>query len=196
MNDYKALSNKRLVRLCIDKDGLAWFEFVRRFKRLVSYAIEERLKRWGYLYQYSDVEDIRQEVFLSIWEKDLLKSLKHPEKIVSWLAILSANRAVNFFKKKSQSPPQAISLFKEKMTLELADTQNPGPLENLIFEDSFKNIIAIIKRLSSREKNILRLYLLYKKSQAEIAKLLKMPVGSVYSIVKRAKMKIKEGLRK
>jgi len=196
MKDYKALSNERLLVLCIEKNPLAWFEFIRRFKKLVSYAVGERLRRWNYIYDVSDIEDICQEIFLSIWEKDLLKKLKNTKSIVPWLAILSANRAISFFRKKSQLPPKTISIFEKDKTLDLVDTHNPGPLEKVIFKESFNNIISIIKKLSPVEKNVLRLHLLYKNTYTEIARLLKMPIGSVCSIVKRAKTKIKHGLKK
>lgn len=196
MQDYKALSNKKLIYSCIDKDGLAWYEFVRRFKRLVYYAIEERLGRWGYNFTPLDAEDIQQDVFISIWEKGLLNSLRNPEKVIPWLAILSANKAVDYFRKKSQPPPRAVSLFEGDKISELADMRNPGPLDEAIFKDSLKNITGIIKRFSSKEKNILRLNILYRKSYAEIAKLFKIPIGSVSSIMKRAKAKIKKELKK
>ena len=66
MKGYNVLSNKKLVDLCIDRDPLSWFEFVSRFKRLVSYAVDERLKRWGSRYQQSDIEYMQQEIFLAI----------------------------------------------------------------------------------------------------------------------------------
>lgn len=191
--DYAKISNKKLLACCIEKEAPAWFEFVRRFKKLVSYAIEQRLRRYGYRYQPNDIDDIRQDVFLSIWENNLLKTLGNPEKLIYWLAILAANKAVNYFNKKSQPPPGAFSLFESG---ELPDTRNPGPLENVIFRDSLKNVVAIIKKLSPREKNILRLNLLYGKSYAEIGRLFRIPVNSVYSIVKRAKVKIKRKLKK
>ena len=195
MTDYKLLSNKKLVSLCNSKDVLAWFEFVRRFQRLVSSSIAERLTRWNYNYQTTDVEDISQDVFFSIWEKELLKSLKRIEALIPWLAILSANKAVSFFRKRSNVPPRASSLF-EDGEREPLDMRNPNPLEGLIFKDSLKNTLAAIKQLTPREKNILRLNILYKKTYAEIARLCGIPVGSVYSTAKRAREKIKENLKK
>ena len=196
MLDYKKLLDKKLVALCIDNDPVAWLEFVRRFKKLTSFAIDERLRRWNYIYQPSDVEDIRQDVFLSIWEKSLLKTLKDPAKIVPWLAIISANKAIDYFRKKSQKVPHVSILFDNDKTLELADRHNPSPLEEIIFKDSLKSIIDIVKRLSAGEKNILRLSLLYGKTISEIARLFNMPASSVYSVVKRAKNKIRINLKK
>ena len=194
MLNYKGLSNKKLIRLCIDKDRFAWFEFVRRFKNLVAYAVEERLRRWAYRYSPSDIEDIRQDIFLAVWEKELLKTLRQPQKIVTWLAILSANTAVNYFKKKSQAPPDAASLFEDDKIPEVIDRQNPNPLETAVFKDTFKNILEIIKKLSAKERNVLRLCMLYQRPPFEAAGLLGMPLGSVYSIIHRAKLKIKKGL--
>jgi len=138
----------------------------------------------------SDVDDIRQEVFLSIWEKGLLTSLRQPERVVAWLAILSANKTVNYFKKKSQKLPSVSSLF------DVEDLHNPSPIEAAIHKESFKKALWVIKKeLSSKEKIVLRLSVLYNKTHAQIAQTLNMPIGSVATHIKRAKIKIKNKLK-
>ena len=195
MKDYKKISNKNLVLLCINKDKLAWLEFVQRFGRLVSYAIEQRFRRWGYNYDPGDVADIRQEVFLSIWKRNLLAGLRRPETVTSWLAILSANKAVDFFKSRRRLPLAGPDLFGGD-TLDSIASGGPGPLDELILNDSLKSITRIMEGLGPREKNVMKLKLLYGKNHAEIARMLNLPVGSVYSIVSRVRGKIERELKK
>ena len=195
------MSDKELVSRCIQKDLLAWNEFVKRYSGLVYWAIENRLKKWDYLYRSEDIEEIYQNVFLSLWKKDKLEQVKSLDRIANWLVIVSGNEAVSYFRsQKLQLPPGAISIFEEiivkDQVVTLADMLPFFP-KNPLTEDEIEDTIAAqIEALTPKEKIILKLNALYGKKYREIAGIMGMPIGSVSTTLKNIKARLKKSLCK
>lgn len=197
------MDNEGLINRCVGKDPIAWNEFVKRYSGLVYWAVKNRLKKWDYFYHTEDIEEIHQNVFLSLWKKDKLEQLKDQKKVASWLIIISGNEAVDYFRRqKSQSPPHAISIFEEIIkkdkTTTLADIlpcgKNGGGLMDE--QDKIEKILeAEISSLPAKEKIILKLNALYGKKYREIAGMLNMPLGSVATSIKNIKARLKKQLR-
>lgn len=195
------MSDKELVNRCIQKDPLAWNEFVSRYSGLVYWAIENRLKRWDYLYRPEDTEEILQNVFLSLWKKDKLEQVKSLEKIAGWLVIISGNEAVSYLRgQRLQLPPGAISIFEEiiikDQAFTLADMLPFSPKNPLAEKETEDLITAEIEALAPKEKIILKLNVLYDKKYREIAEMLDMPIGSVSTTLKNIKAVLKKRLSK
>lgn len=197
------MDETELVQRCIEKDPIAWNVFVDRYSGLVYWAIRDRLKKWDYLYSPEDVEEVHQNVFLSLWKKNTLQQVRDQKKIAAWLVMVSGNEAIDYFRyRKAQTPPNAVSIFQQVVrgdkVMTLADIlrskdQSPS-LKNEIIE-----IGAVLdeefKCLAPKEKIILELNILYNKKYREIASMLNMPVGSVSTALKDIKEKLKERLK-
>jgi len=192
-----------LIKHCIQKDTLAWNEFITRYSGLVYWAIENKLKKWDYLYQPEDIEEIHQNVFSALWEKNKLKQLKEHSKIASWLVIISGNEAIDYFRyRKAQTPPKAISLFEDIIqkdkALTVADilpSKEPDPSSSAETNEIEKILEDTINSLSAKEHIIIKLNLLYNKKYREISEILHMPVGSVSTALKNIKIKLKKRLK-
>lgn len=195
------MSDKELITRCIQKDPIAWNEFVRRYSGLVYWAVENRLKKWDYLYKPEEVEEIHQNVFLSLWQKNKLEQLKDHDRISAWLIIVSGNEAVNYFRiQRFQLPPGAISIYEELIIKDKAVTladMLPFSQKNALLEEERENIIsAEIEALAPKEKIILKLHMLYGKKYREIAKMLNTPLGTVCTMLKNIKIRLKRSLHK
>jgi len=197
------MEETELIKLCIQKNILAWNEFVTRYSGLVYWAIKNKLKKWDYLYHPEDIEEIHQNVFFALWGKNKLEQLKDHSKIASWLVIISGNEAIDYLRyQKAQTPPKAISLFENIMqkdkTLTIADTlsaKEPSPSSLAEINEIEKILEDTINGLSAKERIIIKLNLLYNKKYREISEILHMPVGSVSTAVKNIKLKLKKRLK-
>jgi len=197
------MSEQELVNRCIRKDFLAWSEFVRRYSGLIYWAIENRLKKWAYFYHPQDVEEIHQNVFLSLWKKNKLEQVKDHKKITGWIVIVSGNEAINYFRhQKSQFPPNAISIFEEIIqkdgVMTLADILPSNKKDDIVInepDEKGKILKEEIDLLPAKEKLILKLNVLYNKKYREIAEMLDMPIGTVSTTLKNIKMRLKNRLR-
>lgn len=92
------MTNEELVARCIKKEPFAWNEFVERFSKLIWWTIERRLHRFGRDYTKQDIEEIYQNVFVSIWQNEKLKTLNDRSKLDRWLCAVSANMAVDYIR--------------------------------------------------------------------------------------------------
>ncbi len=175
-----------LVERCIQRDERAWSEFVERFSGLMYYSARERLRRNGFSFSQHDIEDIVQGIFLEIWEKRLLETVRERKKIKAWLSIVAQTRALNYKARKKERLLGEGELYK---------------IENVVAEDHkgideelLSRLEKAIEEFDAREKIIVKLNILYGKKHREIAKFMNMPINSVSTIIARKKKILKENL--
>jgi len=197
------MQDRGLINLCIKKDAIAWGVFVKKYSGLVYWAIEDRLKKWDYLYHRDDIDEIYQTIFLNLWDKNKLEQVRDHKKIPGWLVIISGNEAIDYFRyQKAQSPPHAISIFEEivykNKVISIADllpAKNENGISKTKEEESQLIINKALSALSDRDMIILKLSVLYKKKYREIAKMLHMPIGSVATALRSIKANLKRQLK-
>ncbi len=192
-----------LIEKCIHKDPLAWDEFVSRYSALIYWAIKDRLHKWDYFHQQEDVDEIHQNVFLGIWKNNKLSQIRDHKKIARWLVIVAGNETVDYFKyTKAQTPPLAVSIFKEitdkGAPLTIADTLS-SRFNDPFSENSLKEIEIILEQmintLPAKDKIILNLHFLYNKKYREIGEILNIPTGTVSTTLKAIRAKLKDTLQ-
>ncbi|MGL4739166.1 MAG: RNA polymerase sigma factor [Cellulosilyticaceae bacterium] len=124
-------------------------------------------------------EDVLQEVYLTAYEK--LDTLKDHTKFKSWILTIAANKCMDAYRARNK-------------VLEL-------PLEELTtYEQTFMRAGRSVKELvdetlvelATKEQEILFLYYIKSESQAEIAKKLDIPIGTVKSRLYHAKKQFRE----
>lgn len=92
---------------CIQKDKTAWDEFVDRYSQYIYNYIIHTLKRYNYAFQVDEIEEIFNNIFLSLLDKNC-KSLRnfhgqYEHSLLAYLRTISFNttidylRAVNYF---------------------------------------------------------------------------------------------------
>jgi RNA polymerase sigma-70 factor (ECF subfamily) len=194
------MQDKNIIYSCIRGEAEAWQRFVQRFSGLVAWSIRERLTKSGYAFTNSDVEDIHQETFLSIYHNNKLKQLKDISKITAWVSIIAGNIAINYIKRvKGRLSEKSVSLFEKiEPDLTVADTlesHSPNAREQVDKKLTSETLAKIIESLNPKEKIILNLYFTYENTIEEIAQLVNLAQGTVASIITRTKKKIKERLK-
>jgi len=185
-----------LIDACLNKDEEAWGNFVSHFKGLVGWAACDRLKRWHIAFTNEDIEDIRQQVFSSIWAKGSLSGVKDCKIIGSWLAVVAGNRAYNYMRtKKDLDPVYLNTAFNQNVTTDRVQDRKDGYAA--LKSAELKSLISdFIKRLPPQKQAILTLNYIYGKKHREIAEILKIPINTVSTIMKRAKEDLQVELKK
>jgi RNA polymerase sigma-70 factor (ECF subfamily) len=176
-----------LISRCINKDKQAWDIFVKRYAKLIYWAIKKRFSMSSFTFSDDDAQNIFQEVFLSIIKEDRLTQLKDSKMISGWLAMVASNKTIDFMREKIRSsqrfafnPPQ------------LKDTNS---LKKLFDKETESIVKDIINTLSEKEKIIISLNLFEEKSHKEIGCILGIPVNTISTIISRVKVKLKEQLK-
>jgi len=204
--DRDSPSSEELIKNCIKKDKRAWDIFVERYSKVVFWAIRDRLKRFGYNFDEGDIEDIHQDVFISLWSDNKLAQVKDRSRVAGWLAMVAGNAAIDYFKKmKRQSPPNSLSLYEEiyksgdggdKTLEDVLPSQDAGPGKRAHLNDIFELVDSAINSLKPKEKIVVKLNLLHGMRHRDIAEALKMPVNTVSTTIARAKEDLKVKLRR
>lgn len=143
-------------------------ENMNALERLVNYKISNT----------QDAQDIIQEVCLTASMK--FDTIKDKTLFKAWLIRIAINKCNDYFRQKAKLINISYEALAEKDLTSMPETS----LQNAVSET--------LDFLDYSEKQILYLYYFQELSQKEIAKILKLPLGTVKSRMYYAKQKFKE----
>ena len=182
------MSESELIKRCIKKDKKAWSVFIQKYSRLVYWAIRKRLAASDFSSHETDIEDIFQEVFLTILKGDKLLQLKNPKFIPGWLSMVASNKTVDFMRQKSRRD--------QALVVDVPVFRDCSFEQDLLSADMIAVIKEVINALSDKERIIISLNLLEERTHKEIAQIAGMPINTVSTIIARTKEKLKKELEK
>lgn len=126
----------------------------------------------------ADADDVLQEVFLTAYQK--FPQLKNKDSFKAWIISIARNKCNDYFRKKATQFDIPIDELTEK---ELSNGRHGISVVTTVRET--------IDLLGDKDKHILYLYFWKEIPQAEIAKQLDIPVGTVKSRLHKAKQNFK-----
>lgn len=178
-----------LIRRCANREPLAWSKFIDHFSRLIFFAIKTKINKLCLNLSETDVYDIYQQVFLSIWQKQKLKSIKNPKSITRWLIIVTQNETVDYIKSRQHS--------EETETIDEISTASAyTPLDETHKNELEKEIEVFMDTLLLKERRIATLDILYDLKYTQISKIVNLPIGTIASVIKRVRVDLKTYLLK
>lgn len=152
----------------------------------------QKLHRYGkrFLSEQEDVEDIVQDVFVSVYMN--IQSFNLSRRFSPWIYRIAHNAFVDSLKKRSRSPFIAMD-FDALLSHDLGD-------ESVENEREKKEMRAMIDkgldRLSPKYREALILYYLEELSYKEISDILRIPIGTAGARIKRAKEDLRNAYKK
>jgi RNA polymerase sigma-70 factor, ECF subfamily len=155
------------VRECMDRyGGLVW-------------SLARRLTRTA-----SDAEDATQEIFLDIWRSAArFDASRGSDKV--FVATIARRRLIDRMRKKSGEPPTEPA-----EALESIAWSDPGSLPDVAIDAA--HAARALGELRPEQRQVLELGLLHGFSQSEIASRLRMPLGTVKSLMRRGLLRVRE----
>ena len=163
------MSEQQLIKRCLKQDKQAWGLFVDKYSKLVYWAIQKRLASSNFGHNQANIDDIFQEVFVTILQEAKLSQLKDPKKLASWLVMVASNKTTSFLR---QFP------IRGKFDLDIDLFGDDSFSQGLLARDEFLVVKDIINSLSDKEKMVISLCLLEEKTHKEIAEILIMSINS------------------
>jgi RNA polymerase sigma-70 factor (ECF subfamily) len=199
MQADRSTDDSGLIASCLDRDITAWAGLISKYSGLIYASIEKRLKMYGITLGPHDIEDIKQDTLIMIWEGRKLENVKNRRNISYWIAIVSGNMAIEYIRQKRAVEPSAkLSIFEkigEREITEFLPSDSLSPSDAMIRKEISEKVFSAIEKLPAKEKLIIKLNILYDKKYHEIADMLNLPNGTVCSYVKRGKEKLKKYLK-
>lgn len=179
---------ERLIEGCIQRDDKAWETFIERFSGLLYFSATRRLRAGGFAFGQHDLEDIVQTVFLELLQNERLREVKDRKKIKAYLSIIAQTRALNYMRAKRER-----LLHEEEFDAVNRIASQEG---SMVFNKDIESTLEdIIMDLDPKQKLVLKMRLLYKKTHKEIAQFMDIPVNTVSSIIARKKKILREKLK-
>jgi len=175
------LEDKELVALSID-DSQYFYCLMKRY--------EDKLSRYVGRFTYmsdDDIADVVQESFINAYQH--LNDCDCNLKFSSWLYRIVHNQAINFLKKNKQGIKIDIDNDDEFIEWLIADVNIEKETVTKYFNSQIREIL---EKLKPEYKEVLVLKFFEDKDYSEISDILQKPMGTVATLISRAKIQFKK----
>lgn len=178
-------TDEELVSLSL-KDPAFFRILVGRYeKRLFFYVLRlSRLSR-------EDAEDLLQDIFLSVYRN--LNDFDRDLKFSSWIYRIAHNRTVSFWR-KNKNRERVLSQDEEMKLINLPSSENLS--RELEIRGDAEEVQKTLKKISKKSREVLLLRFFEDKSYEEISDILEKPMGTVATLLSRAKKEMLETMDK
>lgn len=175
------LDDNQLVGLSLE-DSQYFYCLMRRYEeKLANYV-----KRFTYLVD-EDIADIVQESFINAYQH--LNDCDCKLKFSSWMYRIVHNQTINFMKKNKNPVKIDFENDDEFIDWLIADTDIE---KETIIKQQNEEIKKIIEKLKPIYKEVLILKFFEDKDYQEISDILQKPMGTVATLLSRAKIQFKQ----
>ncbi len=171
-------------RTLLDKEAFALI--IRRYEaKLTRY-----LERLG-VGAREDREDILQNAFIKAYKN--LNSFDPTLAFSSWMYRIAHNETMSFFRARHARPQVVLNEENENLMMELKDDHADA---SLVAESRLSHVelTKAFAKLSSAHRDILTLRFFENRSYAEMSDILEMPMGTVSTLLSRAKRALRAAL--
>ena len=171
-----ALGNQSYFLCIMKKYETPLFRYVRRISN----------------FSQEEIEDILQEVFIKVYQNinDFDKSLKFS----SWIYRIAHNHVISKFRKYKSRPEGSLLEITEN---ELNNISSELDINKEIDAKINKETLSkILNTIDQKYKEVLVLKFLEERDYKEISDIIKKPMGTVATLINRAKKKLREEIEK
>ncbi len=184
LEEYSQLTDEQLIPKIIEERDVftilvqRYEEKLRRYVRRIIAVSEE------------DIEDILQEVFISVYKN--LQGFDISLSFSSWIYRIAHNHVRSLHRKRLARP----------ISIELSDNHSQTIADSINIANDFdkqwlsNHIAQALSQLPDKYREVLVLQYLEEKDYTEIADIIKKPSGTVGTRINRAKKKLKTILSK
>lgn len=179
MPNYDELSDNELVHLSLQNQD----DFVYLIRRYEQKLLHYIMRLSGL--KLEDAEDVLQEVFVKIYYN--LNGFDTGLKFSSWAYRIAHNETMSELRKRKS---RLISYYEEADLVNLSDAISADNFVDIkMTQDEIKKVLD---KLPEKYREVLILKFLEEKDYNEISDILKKPVGTVGTLINRAKKLFKK----
>jgi RNA polymerase sigma-70 factor (ECF subfamily) len=177
--------DRSLLQRCLQHDTGAWNDFVDRFLGLVYHVIHYTAHLRSTPLTPEEVEDIAQEVLLQVVANDyaVLKQFRGKSSLATYLTVIARRICVHQLAKLAPT--------KKPLPAELKRTDEDEHPRARIGLERQEEVLKLLRRLPSKEREVVRLFYLEGRTYEEISAALNMPVNTIGPVLSRAKKRLK-----
>jgi RNA polymerase sigma-70 factor (ECF subfamily) len=134
-------------------------------------------------------EEVLQEAFVNIWRyaTDYRDSRAAP---MTWMAAIVRNRALDYLRQQKAYGASAEMEWNDTLDDILPGTES-GPADRALMSQEAQQLATCMARLDANQRQAVALAYLREQSHSEVADILKVPLGTVKSWIRRGLEKLK-----
>jgi len=185
----KKLSDIELVKQALNGNDSAYTELMNRYKKKVEIIVSRLVKK------EFDVEDLVQEIFTKAFTS--LSTFKSEFSFSTWLYKIATNHCIDYIRKRKisiYSLDEELELEEDTVHREIPDWSKTPDYE-LLRKEKEEIIHQAINSLPEHYRKVIILRHFEDKSYEEIAKELKLPIGTVKVHLFRARELLYKNLK-
>jgi len=193
--DYLTVSESDLLRACLDGNKEAWNACVIKFSKLIYHSLIHTFKAKSFEFNEELLNDLYQDVFLSLFKDDFKKLRQFKGKndcsLSSWLRMIATRTAIDFM--RTQKGPDSSDSHSIEGVDHLANLSNGRNLPSDSIEklEWYQLLKRLIDELSSQDRYLFDLCYNQELPDREIAQILNLSIDAVYMRKSRLKEKLK-----
>lgn len=182
MSQYTDVSDEELVQKSLE--NIDYFGvLVDRYQQKLLYYIV-RISSFS----FTEAEEILQEVFLKTWQN--LNSFDGSLKFSSWIYRITHNETISAFRKhSSRGEDKRLELNEDVFDMAAAKIDLPVDFDQKLNAQLIRDILD---SMDEKYREVLVLHFLEEKSYDEISDILKKPIGTIGTLINRAKKMFRE----
>jgi RNA polymerase sigma-70 factor (ECF subfamily) len=181
--------DRELLKRCLNKEPRSWNHFVDRYLSLIYHVIGYTAHLRSVRLGPEDVEDIAADVLLKIVSNNFkaLREFRGESSFATYLTVVARRICVQELARRQQRKDAIARGDLRVPTTEL--DEEPAAQKGV---ESLDEVEKLLKRLSGREREIVRLYYLEARTYEEISTETDVPVNTIGTILSRARKKLRE----
>jgi RNA polymerase sigma-70 factor (ECF subfamily) len=186
-NPFTAV-DRDLLRRCLNRDPGSWNDFVDRFLSLIYHVIGYTAHLRSVRLAPEDVEDIAAEVLLKIVASDfrILREFRGEASLATYLTVVARRICIQELIRR-QKAKEAVARGDHRVHVEELE-EEPAAQKGV---ESLDEVEKLLRRLSGKEREIVRLYYLEGRTYEEISTETNVPVNTIGAVLSRARKKLR-----
>jgi RNA polymerase sigma-70 factor (ECF subfamily) len=185
--------DRDLLKRCLGSAPGSWNDFVDRFLSLIYHVIGYTAHLRSVRLSPEDVEDIAAEVLLKLVANDfkVLREFRGHASLATYLAVIARRICVNELVRRAQVK-EAIKRGESRLP-EVEPDDAPAAVKGM---ERLDEVERLLRKLSGKEREIVRLFYLEARTYEEISTETDVPVNTIGAILSRARKKLRELAKK
>ena len=136
---------------------------------------------YSFLRDRESAEDVTQEVFIKIWRA--LPGFDGRASLSTWIYTIARNASLSAL--RARRPQSSLS---DPEVLAAVERTNPVPSVESIVDRAA--ILRLVDQLPAKQRQVVMLFYMEAQSHEEVATMLAMPVGTVKTLLHRARARL------
>ncbi len=176
ISDFKQKTDAQLVALTL-KNQEYYYHLMKRYE----YSLMSFIHRLSGM-KRTDIQDILQEVFILVYQN--LNDYDENFKFSSWIYRIARNYTISMLR---QNPKYAQNISWDEHDLEQLIQSDFNLEESFIQKIGYEDLLQIINLLPLKYREVIILKFIEEKDYQEISDILKKPIGTVGTLINRAR---------